>query len=128
MQGRGEGCLIADLNRDGRLDIIVTHLYGDKIVIYWGSAGDYSDNNKKVLPYPSADGLEAADLNADGWLDLMVGTYYDPVTRSRDTGLSIFWGSDRGYHQSNSQWLPGLAADSLAAADIDGDGYLDIAP
>jgi hypothetical protein len=124
--GRSIGCLIADYNRDGFLDITIGSFSKDKVIIYWGSKGDYRNENKTVLPYSSPIDLEAADFNNDGWLDLIVASYYDSVTHNHDTGSSIFWGSAKGWHQSRSQWLPGMTPLGLAVADLDSDGYLDL--
>lgn len=42
-------------------------------------------------------------------------------------GSRIFWGDrQRGFRQSNSQWLPGFSPLGRTVADFDGDGHLDI--
>lgn len=123
---RSIGCLIADFNRDGRLDIIVGCYAINQIITYWGGAGGYSENNRTILPFLAPVDLEAADLNNDAWLDLVASSYDDPVAHHNDAGLAIFWGGPKGWHQSNSQWLPGMTPLGLAVADLDGDGFLDI--
>ena len=123
---RSIGCLIADFNRDGSLDIIVGGYQINRILTYWGGAGGYSETNKTILPYTTPIDLEAADLNNDGWLDLIAASYNDPVAGHHDTGLSIFWGGAAGWRQADSQWLPGMTPVGLAVADLDADGFLDI--
>jgi hypothetical protein len=126
VKGRSTGCLIGDFNRDGFLDIVVNSYTANLLLTYWGSAQGFSDKNKHTMPYPAPSDLETADLNGDGWLDLLVASYEDPVTKNHDTGLSIFWGSSRGWRQPDSQWLPGSTPIGLAVADLDGDGFLDL--
>lgn len=123
---RSIGCLIADFNRDGSLDIIVGGYTTNRIFTYWGGTDGYRESNKTILPYTAPIDLEAADLNNDGWLDLIAASYDDPVTGHRDTGLSIFWGRADGWRQADSQWLQGMTPLGLAVSDLDADGFLDI--
>jgi hypothetical protein len=111
---------VADLDHDGRLDLVVIderHGAG----IYFGRAdGTFSEvlplDDGKVTPYA----LIVADLNRDGAPDIVVGNVEAPVT--------IYYNDGSGRHSTRIH-----AGDSrgavygFAIADLDGDGWVDIA-
>ena len=123
---RSIGCLIADYNRDGRLDIIIGGYLTDQVITFWGGKDGYSNANQTILPYSSPIDVEAADFNSDGWLDLLIASYEDRLSHTSDNGISVYWGGPGGWKQSASQWLPAMTPVGIAAADLDGDGFIDI--
>ena len=63
--------------------------------------------------------LYSADFNGDGWLDLFISQITGPY-------CYILWGGPEGY---STERMSRLATDGVAsanAADLDGDGYLDL--
>ena len=124
--GRSTGCMVADFNRDGWLDITVHSSLADRVRVFWGGPGGFDAKRQEGLDSPMPISLETADLNRDGFLDLLVGSYYDKPAGHHDTGSLIFWGSQGGFQSWNSQWLPGFTPIGLTVADWDGDGYLDV--
>jgi hypothetical protein len=124
--GRAVSISLADLDADGWLDIAAVDSTRDRVVIFPGSATGFDPQRMRTIGVPFAISLESADLNGDGRLDLVVGSYQDRESGAHDGGTYLFWGDDKGFRQSNSQWLPGFAPVGPAVADFDGDGHLDL--
>lgn len=113
---------VADLDKNGWLDIIVTEFTSPyNIMILYGDSVGYTT---QILHYTNSGyphRLSLADLNKDGWLDI-VTTGYNPMNYS-----SIFWGSPTGYSLSNKLDIhPGECFGGSAVGDFNNDGWLDI--
>jgi len=117
---------VADVNKDGFPDIIMSYVNSPWVTIFYGGAGDYSAERATRLPSMATVAVEVADLNRDGWLDLILCNFWDTETLSHQINSYIYWGSKDGYAPNNRQELPNGAAHDASVADINGDGYLDI--
>jgi hypothetical protein len=124
--GYGQEHLVADLNRDRRLDIAVTTRKFHTLRMFFQDAEGGFTSREQSLFVSGPVGIDAADFDRDGNLDLLVGSYNDPVSNFRDMGSTLFWGGGSGYSQANSKWVPGYATLGRTAADFDGDGWLDL--
>ncbi|MCS6826889.1 MAG: ScyD/ScyE family protein [Caldilinea sp.] len=75
---RGNGCVAADLNNDGWVDLYVT-AYGVNALLWNNGNGTFQEGAAAAgVDAPEWSSAAAvADLNDDGWLDLFVGGYID---------------------------------------------------
>jgi len=133
----GMKATVADLNKDGHLDIVFSNYIDDGLVyqnpsyVYWGSPSGYSPSNRTDLPTIGAKGNSVADLDKDGHLDIVFSNYMDytpgppPVTIT-DLNSYIYWGSATGFSPTNRGELPTAGADGNLVSDLNGDGFLDI--
>ena len=120
----GETGKLADVNKDGYLDILCTDKRNE-IRIYLGTKDGFGDDRMWHVPVPYPIAVNTADLNADGWLDLIVScaAHYH---RLKDT-MHIFYGSPDGFHSSRSQkLLANYTPIFTVVADFNRDGHLDV--
>ncbi|MEB2784281.1 FG-GAP repeat domain-containing protein [Algoriphagus persicinus] len=116
-----EGVAVADLNKDGQLDIIAGY--------YWFEAPDWKRH--EISPSQTFDPRKeysnsflnlGMDVNLDGWDDVVIIDY---------PGTPAYWFENPKTESSN--WQKHIIADSVGISnespgfiDIDGDGRLDI--
>lgn len=120
-----EGAAIADLNKDGYLDLVISCFDDDNTGIFWGSEDGYSMSNVTLLPVnESGFNPEAADLNKDGWLDVIViaGNTYQGQKHF------IYYGSAEGFSLSNRTTVEygHGGPHGMSVADLNYDGWLDL--
>ena len=119
---------IADLNKDGFLDLVFCDVDSPQVELFWGTAqGTFSRSHHSSLQVQPSSTVEVADLNADGWLDMIVGGGWDSEQFGRPTQhISILWGSREGYSEDRILRLEGYDPLEHAVADLNRDGFLDI--
>jgi len=118
---------IADLNKDGYLDLLFPDRNGDQLQIVWGSKAGYDVKNSTFLPTNSSPSLEVADVNGDGWLDVISPNGQDWKTQTRHTRSYIYLGGPDGFSPTRRFEVESVSAHEAAVADFNLDGYLDIA-
>ncbi len=131
--------LVADVDKDGELEIITAGFTCDFIDI-WHADGKGGYTNQRIdlkvptglqgedpltrKPYPENANqprfLCIGDINNDGWLDI-----YVPMCDSKSAS-AIVWGGPEGYSADRVTLLPVEYSICGKFYDLDGDGWLDL--
>jgi hypothetical protein len=118
---------VADVNGDGRPDLIVVNYKGSSVSVLLGN-GDGSFRPQQAFaagPYPQA--VVVADVTGDGIPDLVVadsGQVQSPGTPGHTVG--VLRGNGDGTFQPEQTFATGVLPVSVAVADVTGDGIPDL--
>src|SRR5690606_1565700 len=116
---------LGDFDRDGKLDAAVANI-GGTVSFLFGKGGGTFEPEVVIAEGSESDwgrGIVAIDLNDDSILDLV--TAHEGI--GSPTELSIHIGNGDGTFQPFTRLAAGVDPLSVAAADLDGDGTIDIA-
>jgi hypothetical protein len=122
----------ADLNADGRDDLVAGESFFPKLHVFLAQAGGgfaaqptialdpgpVSISNLAVGP------MAIADFDEDGLLDLMVASTVNVVGVAAD--VAWYRGNGAGGFSVVQHFAPNIGARALAVADLDHDGHLDV--
>ena len=122
---------VADFDRDGDPDLLGT-ASGAGLILWYENAGKGREWRRHVIAEaPRALHGQPADLNRDGWIDVVMAEGMGGAPESKQTGLIAWYensGSPRG-----GPWKKHVirevfeGAFEAVAADLDGDGDIDVA-
>jgi hypothetical protein len=111
-----------DFNGDGKLDLAVTDYSGNAVLILLGNGDGSFQSPISVAVGSEPDAMVAGDFNNDGKLDLAIANHGD------NTVTLLLGNGDGTFAQaSSSPYAVGKAPSTLAAADFNDDGKLDLA-
>jgi hypothetical protein len=113
--------VLADLNRDGMLDLVTANMNSGTLDILAGTAKGVFAHWQTLSISPSTPVyVAAADVNSDGALDLVTANW---GTRT----MNVFLNDGKGTFGISTQYVVGSEPRSLAIGDFDGDLDADIA-
>ena len=122
--GQPGNVVAADLNGDGKVDLVVASSYADALSVFLGN-GDGSFGPELLLPSISiGSAVAVADFNGDGKPDIVT------VENSSTGGaVRLFLGNGDGTFTSTADtpfYTGSISNTSLAVGDFNGDGKLDV--
>ena len=117
---------LADMNNDGWLDMIVPQILADHCFLLWGGPEGFDPERRQVLSVVNGSAAQAVDLTGNGYLDLVIGGHKPNATGPRNCFLYIYWNGPEGLREDRRQQLPADAVITVAPADFNNDGVLDI--
>jgi VCBS repeat protein len=123
------GAVVADLNGDGRKDVVVANHFSKSLSIFLNQGSFVFTASDRQMAYPSND-VAAADVNGDGKLDLIVAESF-----SRDGDVSyesgtvvVYLGNGDGTIATFGHFYStGRGTWRVVTGDFNRDGVLDIA-
>ena len=115
----GSRVRLADLDRDGRLEIILAG--GDASAVIWGK-----DDSETPVPTLNARDVAVSDLNRDGFPELIFANYSEGTYGNLDVSSYVYWGSVHGYADARRTDLQTFGAAAVAVGDLNGDNRQDL--
>ena len=117
--GDPSSVVAADLNGDGKLDLVATNWGSNTVSVLMGNGDGTFQSQSTVAVGSEPDYVAVADLNGDGIGDLV-------VANSGDNTVSVLLGNGDGTFKPQRIYAVGDYPTSVAIADFSGDGKLDI--
>jgi uncharacterized protein (TIGR03437 family) len=113
------GIVLADVNRDGRLDLVTADAVRGANVYIGDGTGRFLPSSQVLWDQDVQEmkGLALGDFDDDGALDLAVGDYWAPGR--------VYFNDGFGAYHDSGQRLNFIRGWRIAVGDVNGDGYLD---
>jgi hypothetical protein len=128
---------VADLNGDGKLDLVVPNssltspngLFGSgTVTVFLGNGNGSFQNGVSYMIGLNAVFVAVGDFNGDGHPDLAVADLGgNQINQSNPGALAVLLGNGDGTFQNAVRYAAPLGSSWVATGDFNGDGYADIA-
>jgi hypothetical protein len=122
---------VADLDEDGKLDVVAGRVVEQQNLVMWKGAGDGTLQRRTLdnVIGGSVGAIAVADLDGDAHLDLVVGVMLitDGFQLPENSWIEILRGAGDGTFTPWAKLSGGSDPHALAIADLDGDGRPDLA-
>lgn len=112
--------VLGDVNGDGRLDVAFADEFDAGVL--FGTGGGALSSSQSIPVAAALSGMTVADVNRDGRLDL-IGTRASG--EPGDASVFVTLGRAGGFG-ATTDYVAGIDASAIAAADLDGDGAVDL--
>lgn len=116
---------LADLNNDGKLDLIAINQFSDEVRVLLGNGNGTFGNGHTYSTASTPTQVAVLDVDRDGKLDLIVSCQSDGTT-DISGGVSILRGRGDGTFVDQLLATAHTSPTAVAIADYNGDGKLDI--
>ena len=125
----GHGVSVADVDADGRLDVVLSNYYDGASrmlpsFVYVNGEGGLDPTRKLDFPTLGARGNLVADLDLDGHVDLLFANHYDGGHMDLDS--IVYRGGPDGFDATRFDLFPTVGAHAAEAVDCDQDGDIDV--
>ena len=114
---------VADIDQDGRPDIVCTAQRESAGILVWLNRGQRNwERGGSPVETGNYEGLRLADVNADGAVDIAAAN----ATSDDQGGIQVWFGDGKGnWIAESGPTVKGVYMD-VAVDDVDGDGALDL--
>lgn len=116
---------LADLDRDGYLDMVCADVQGQSSIV-WGSPEGFGSRKPTFLKTDSSNAAQVADLNGDGWLDLIYCGSANLKKSTKQAESYVYFGGPGGFLATPPVRLEGYTSLEVAVGDLNHDGHLDL--
>ncbi len=118
---------LADLDGDGRCDIVTPNMVERGVTILFGDGrGHFRGSDRNPIPAgPSPFVVAVGDVNGDGKPDLVVANYSGHIVDPSGDALTFLLGNGHGNFRLGPRIATGRAPGDVAVGDVDGDGVAD---
>ncbi len=116
---------VADVNGDGQLDVVTGNYYSADVSVLLGNGDGTFQAQQRFGVGSGTLSVAVGDVNGDGRLDVVTANHVSAEEYS-SSDVSVLLGNGDGTFQAQQRIVVGGSPSSVAVADVNGDGRLDV--